>query len=162
MDIPTTYNAISKRYPEELAKFKEKLKKSKARSKNIPLKDREFRFSACLSIEGKSLDQMIQYVASGQREKDAEELSKRTIEQRVTDFVSRTTCWISVYCGRAWMQSEPIPVPKEFHDYYRKQQEENLREEVRVASLTPEEKQKEVDLLLKQLAGPGFVALKIK
>lgn len=163
MKIATTYKEVLKDYPyiiEQLEKIKSR---SRAKAAKEPLEKYEFSYEVCERITCCSFGDLI----SGKAQEDRIKKAEMILQERLDDSLSRLGISVSASFSRACFRSDGIRFdnsisrPKVIVDCYRKQHEENIKEEERAASLTPEEREAETEELLKQLRGPGFMELRI-
>lgn len=86
----------------------------------------------------------------------------KTIEQQLAIRVKNTCCFLEAKVKHSRFSSDITKtVPQIVIDEYRKRLEESEKEQQRVDKLSPAERDKEVESLLKQLRGPGFVELRV-
>jgi hypothetical protein len=156
MKTPIAYEVILQRYPESVNKIMQKLQKGKSKEKNS--KPEEFEWCFDCSVEGRAYQ--FNDILNAQADRAKEDAM--TIEQKLKDYASRCHVYISASKGRWWgSDNTRITIPPEIIEAQRKQYEADQKEKTRIANLTPEQKDSEIEQLLKRLRGtPGFIEIR--
>jgi hypothetical protein len=156
MKIPIAFQIVSSRYPNQLLEIHSKLKNSKSKEKNVPLEEWNWNFDYCVRITNGCF-KLSDIFNKGVVPKH------QTPQEIYADRLNNTFCSITASKGRAWLQSSTLAeLPQEIKDSWAKQKEDSIKEQKRVDSLTPNQKQEEINCLLKQLRkSPGFMEIKL-
>ena len=89
-----------------------------------------------------------------------EEVKGGMWEPSVEERIGNIYCSLYAHCGRKKKSVSLDKVPQKLIDRLNEQEEESNKEQERIDNLTEEEKQAEVEALLKQLRGySGFIEL---
>lgn len=157
MKINITEGTVKKDFPNIYKEFREKKKKSKAKGSHVPLSEFEFSFEIAEKIQGCSLNDVL----SGKVLKDKRE--EMTVEERLRKQLKNVFVQIQASYGRYQLRSEVLEeIPEQVEDGYRKSIQEQEEERKRVEALTPEERDKETQVLLRELRKyPGFLEMHI-
>lgn len=158
IDIP--YEVALTRHPDQVNACIDQVRAGKSKDKNTDPATWRWTYSWATRIEATTLERLFR---EGPKDR-----TKMTAEQRTADEVMRSLpVWLMGTppnrrtCGRADL--EPTYFPDEARDRILKAFEEQVAEEQRMASLTDEQRQAEVEGLLKQLRkGTGFMELVVK
>jgi hypothetical protein len=118
--------------------------------------DIKWGYFICVEVSGCSFQDVLDEMSSN------EPIQPKTLQERLDDIIPNVGC--SLY-GKYKRKSKYISlevVPEKVIDYYRELFEKDIEEETRIASLTPEEHQKEIEGLLAELRkDPGFMEFRI-
>ncbi len=139
---PLPYKDVLARYPDQVAEIVAKLRRGKSQHRNADPSTLEWVFFWGIIVD----PQMV--------------VDYAPIEDQVADRVRRSGVNLQATIGKWWGDSSMIPVPPELVSIHQKAAEDNLARKARVDSMTPEERQAEIDKLVGQLSNkPGFMAL---
>jgi len=134
MRLKTTYQEVLKRYPQQVAEILKKKDESSSKSKDMKPSDMrwEFDWCVCIGSNGHNIPSTIVSV-----------------------------CLVGK-AGHGRWYAGLLETPHEITDLYDKQKEEEKKEKERISKLTPEERNRETQKILKQLRGmPGFWEINI-
>lgn len=120
-------------------------------SKKLGGSDIKWRYEWCQVIQSTNIEDII----SGKANEVAFNERNRDIETRLKDVEKNIHCGLYGTKGRKRHSVSLDKVPVEVMNVYRKSYEQDEIEEKRIASLTEEERQKEVQDILRQLSGMG-------
>lgn len=136
-----------------------KLQKGKSKEKNAKPEELEWCYNWCVSVSCYSFNDII----SGKARDDREEEDAMSIDDRVKDFASRCRVMLAGSKGRWWgLATTPIsPTPNEIIAPQRERFETEVADKARFDAMSKEEQNAEIQGLLGQLKGPGFVMVKI-
>lgn len=139
MKIETTEQIIKKEYPEIYKEFK---------SKNPDLSKFRFSFEIAETIRGYTFNEII----SGKATKDKERDNGLDIEDRLQERLQNVTVWIKASSGRCHYTSNALDkIPFTVIETYRKMITEQRKERERIQAMSPEERTKNTNALLKKL-----------
>ena len=134
-----------------------KLRRSKAKNKGKSINELVWYITYCERVEGHSLEDIF----SGKRALEAATKAQRTVKEQGDDIVSRTSALLCAKMPGAYaniaLKEIPLVLRDEIHIRVLKEE----AEQARVDALSPEESEAEMQELLSELEGPGFMALKI-
>ena len=138
MEYQIDYATMQARHPEAVAEVMEKLSKSTSKEKGR--KPEELRWSYSWSTEITGRD-------------------KNTVE----DIIRRSRFSVQGRAGRWWgYATADVPCPPEIRKQLEDRIEKDRKEQERIDSLTPEQREAEVQDILSQLNGtPGFFHFKL-
>jgi hypothetical protein len=146
-----------RRHPAEVAEIVAKLRKGKSKVRDADPATFTWTYDACVRIEGSGT---LAHILGGGAERAQRKWDALTLEEKVADTVRRTSVGISAKLGRWWGGSGVIPNPPEVAENARVNLMAQAAEQARADALTPEERRREVEGLLKQLGrDPGFAAI---
>lgn len=150
MKITTTYAAIKDRYPTQVAEVMSALRKGKSKEKNSNPEDLNWYFNCCIQIISGIMNgaQFLNMLASGTPP------PRLTPEQKYQEHKSNTHVCLHASKGKGdWgSRTEITPIPQEVDQWLINGRDIEIREETRVNSLTPEQKNQEVQDCLKTLS----------
>lgn len=156
MDIKMGYETLLARHPEAVEQAVAKLRKSRSKYRNADPATLSWRYSwgvVCKSYSAADL-------FNGKARAADERHRAMTIEERINDEARRSRVTLGVSTG---YYSDPLEVvPPEIMNRIRADYLKEQEDEARVAALTPEQREKEVEGLLRQLQGPGFFTFSVK
>jgi hypothetical protein len=160
MRIPVelTYEMVAERHPAELEKIIKQLRKSKSKMKDADPKGMRFEYSYAMrcdiSYRG---DEFFDAIANGTLDQPKR---PTTVEGKVADWVERSTpVALKATLGR-WYGYEVVPNPPELEETFRRDAEEEVKRETRIANMTPAERNDETQRILSELSGGGgFLAI---
>lgn len=159
MELETSYTEVKKRFPKQVAAAVAEIRKGKSRDKDMPEKEMRWVFDICVTIKATSFQDLL----SGKAQDDEEREDAMTAEEAAKDEIKRTHVGIVAKAGRARgfakLPKVPFEVAREIRRRHKELKKEQEAEEKRQATLTPEQKQKEIEDLLAQL--PGVVGVTI-
>ena len=160
MWLEINYKTAQKRYPKEVQEIIEKVRTSRSKNKNVSPELWAWGFSWCVRIEGmiggNDFAQMIAGLKEFPKEKEP-----KSADEEVKDYARRAIVHLAGKISRAeWSSTDPVKFPDEIAQMIRKDFEKQQAEQARVDALSPEERDRETNEILRQLSGsPGFVAL---
>jgi len=143
MKLMLRYEQAVERHPDHVAEVMAKLRRGKSKHRLAEACTLHWDYSYCIRC-GPGLSPAFE-----------------TIEDEVSDRVSRTMVHIEGQIGRWWGSSESrVDVPAEIVAEYRMYIEEAWEERARVAAMSPEERDRLLqDALMQASKSPGFAAL---
>lgn len=158
--IDISYEVALARHPDQVNACIDQVRAGKSKDKNTDPVTWRWTYSWGTRVEATTLERLFR--------EGPKEWSKMNVDQRTVDQVMRSLpVWLmgtppnKRTCGRADL--EPTYMPDEVREWIRKGVEEQFAEEQRVAALTPEQRQGELEEALTQLRkGKGFVELLVK
>lgn len=158
LDIP--YEVALTRHPEVVNACIDQVRAGKSKDKNTDPATWRWTYSWGTRVEATTLERLLR--------DGPKEWSKMNVDQRVKDQVMRSLpVWLmgtppnKRTCGRADL--EPTYMPDEVQEWIRKGVTEQFDEEQRVAGLSEEQRQEELEAMLRELRkGKGFVELVVK
>lgn len=154
MFTKVSYTKLKKQYPDQVAEVEAKIKRSKNRLKNEKPNTFTWGFNWGVGIAAMNIGEFVQQVAKERRDP--------TEDEAVADYKTRVFASVSAIVGSTTYCSDGnIPCPKEIEDNYRKSLRAEAADKVRFAALTPEQRQNEINDLLSQLRGPGFMEINL-
>jgi hypothetical protein len=155
-----SYEIALSRHPDEVAACIKQVRKGKAKSKNEPPETWSWHYCWATKVKAFSFSDIL----SGKLKRD--KWPNMTAQERTIDEVTRSLPVELMgeppgnrTCGRTDLSS--IFFPPEVQEQIFDKHESNILEEKRLASLSPAQRQKEVQELLRQLHGPGLAKFKI-
>lgn len=160
MKLTILYEEVKARFPKEVDLILKKLRKSSSKEKNRSVEELTWEFTWAQRIKAFSFAEMI----TQQREKTFGEIYEVATRENVRIFLDDSIMWrVGARIGR-WVASgspqDSRKAPDEIIDLYVKTFNDQIAERKRIAALTPEEKQAEVEAALKALRDqPGFVEI---
>jgi len=159
MRINVTEETIKNDFPDTYKEFQEKKKKSKAKGALVPLNKFKFSFEVTERIQGCNFSDIL----SGKALKDQKKEVERTVEERLQERLKNVFVYIKASFGQYYSLSSALKeIPKQIENNYKSMLQEQENEKKRVESLTPEERSKETERLLKELRkNPGFFEMHI-
>jgi hypothetical protein len=158
MELQTTYKEVSELYPETIKHLEKEKMRSKAKNAKEPLSKFKFVYDWCVRIQASSLADIM----SGKAHAEAGERRKMTLQQRVDDKMSRISVTVRVALGHTRYCSELKSVPPAIIEQCRRDFEEQIAEEKRIDSLTPEQREAETQAILEELRkNPGFTEIQV-
>jgi len=153
MKMSISYTEALTAYPKETAEAVAELRKSRSKHRKTDPSTLPWEFSWGVEVKAHSFADLL----SGKAQQDAVDRDKMSLNERVQDEVKRTKVSIGV-AGRYYAKLPDVPQP--IVDGIVKGHEARIAEEQRIASLTPEQRQAEVNDALRQLGGGrGFFAV---
>jgi hypothetical protein len=151
------YEEMLRRHPKEVAEIVSKLRKGKSKVRDADPATITWTYEACVLIEGSG---SFADLLSGKMERAERKWNAMTLDEKVADTVRRTSTGICARLGRWWGGSDAIPNPPEVAENTRAGLMAQAAEQARADALTPEERRRETEDLLRQLgADPGFAAI---
>lgn len=141
-----TYEEALAENPAAVAAVLKTLRKSRSKLKNAAPETLSWSYGLALSVECLSLMDRL----SGKKEYDED----FTLDQKVADYMSRCTVWLS---GGGY--TAPVAVPAFVGEDRRKYLEQLDAEQAAFAALPPAEQQAEIDKSLSALRGGSMVFL---
>ena len=155
-----SYEEMLRRHPAEVAEIISKLRKGKSKVRDADPATITWTYQACVLIEGSGT---LAHILGGGAERAQRKWDALTLEEKVADTVRRTSTGISAKLGRWWGGSGVIPNPPEVAENARSGLMAQAAEQARVDAMTPEERRRETESLLRQLgADPGFAAFLVE
>ena len=144
--INISLEEAQERFPDEVEQVVSALRNSKSKKKAAPIEDIQFSiFWVCMVKSRTAAD-----LFAGSRPK------QDPFEQRVRASLQGKV-------GRWFDTSDRIlPCPQEILDQQAQGEADRAAEQKRIAGLSPEENEKEIESLLGQLRGPGFMEIRRK
>jgi len=139
-----------------LYEAEKKLKRSRAKNKAKSVGDLTWFISHCLEITG---EHTLAEIFEGTRARDEAEKSRRPTKEKVDDIVSRTHASLGAKCIGAHVTIELEEIPQVLRDDIHNGVLKEEAEQARVDAMTPEEREQDIQELLGQLRGPGFIEL---
>jgi len=150
------YEEMLRRHPKEVAEIITKLRKGKSKVREADPVSITWAYHACVRIEGSGT---LAEVFGGESERRQRKWNAMTLDEKVADEASRTYVSIEARLDRWCGRSEVIPNPPEVEENIRTNLTTRAAEQARVDAMTPEERKREVEGLLKELGrDPGFAA----
>lgn len=157
MKIPINYAIVATKYLKQMKEVETKIRKSTSKHKADPINTFDWFLDFSVKINAYSF----QDILNGKDQKGQKDTL--SIEDRVKEQMKNVNAFITAEKGRGkWFSDTSAKDPTEIKEHYRKQFEADDAEKFRMSALTPEENQKEIDDLLKELEGPGFVKIMVK
>lgn len=158
MRLEITYEQALREYPKEVDEIIRKIRKGRSKHKNAAPETLTWEFNWGVRIDACSFEDIL----SGKAHADQRREAEKTIDEKVNDYASRCSVILQAWREKMFAGSERLePVPSQILAQYRKQLEKTLEEQTRFNDLTPKEQQEELEDLIDQLRGPGFVALSV-
>ena len=160
MELLTSYEEAEKVSEQGVFKLEheayKKLRRSRAKNKGKDTSELTWFISYCEEITG---DHSIEDIFSGKRAQDEFEKSKRGTKEKVDDIVSRTQASLGARMPGAYVSAELEEVPQVLRDEIHNRVLKDEAEQARVDAMSPEERQQNIEELLGELRGPGFIEL---
>jgi hypothetical protein len=148
-----TYETLLRDHPVQVQEAIEDLRKSRSKFRNDPPESFKWGYDWCVLHKGSgTLAEMLAREPS----------PPASIDEQVKEH--GTACHVRVLMQKksSRFTSELLATTPQFIlDDYRKGLEERAAEQARFNALPPEERQRELESTLKQLRGPGFVAIQV-
>lgn len=164
MEIGITFEEAKKSHPEEVRKIIAELRSSKSKSKNSPEGVIQWSYSWSERARGYTIAEVLSG-ATGTRTKEPETFEEYWAERERNIFCylrGSVGKWFGVGNKNGEVPPKLAKIPEVVREYYRKCFEKDLAERRRVAALTPEEKDKEIKEMLKQLGqSGGFFSIQV-
>jgi hypothetical protein len=156
MRLAITYQSALERYPKQVAEILAKLQSGKSREKGAKPEELDWHFDWCVRITGAyTFNEMIENI--GKKEEP------KSIDEQVKEYEQNCSVCLTATKGRWVGYSSLIPVPPEILESCRKGHEQQEADKKRFDALTPEQKNAEVNGLLKQLGrSKGFMAFSVE
>lgn len=157
MRIPVelTYEDVEERHPQQLINLICKLRNSSSVMRYADPKHFVFEYQYAMRVEGMSGTEFLNRAVTGKLPKPKLD----TVEAKVKDWLERATpVRLHAKMGR-WNGSEEVPNPPELEQSLIKDAEKELEREKYYASLTKEDRNKEMKRLLNQLSADGLVGI---
>lgn len=154
------YKTTKKRYPKEVEEITKKVRAGKSKHRNSDPNLWAWGFSWCVRIEGSINGSDFMKMVVGEKEFPKEEEPK-TANEEIKDYARRATVHLAAKIGKTeWCSEKPIKFPDEIGKGIRDQFEKDKVEKVRIDALSPEERDRETNEILRQLSrSPGFMAI---
>jgi len=151
-----------KGYQALMAQARKKLKRSKAKKKGKSVNELKWYIGYSEEIRGSgSFEDLI----SGKTRDEEAKHDALPLNERLDDLVARTHACLEANMPGAsvYLQLDHVPgiLKNELRERLTQEAEKQANEEERLSLLTPEEREAEVQDLLEQLQGPGFMVLKV-
>ena len=161
MKLQIPYAEVKSKFPNEVDLIMKRLRKSSSINKHWDAAELTWEFNWGQRVQGLSF----QDVVAGKREKTFPELHSSADEKNVREFLGNSITWnITGRAGKWFAHSlaQEGNIPDEILALYVKMYNDQIAERQRIAGLTPEERQAEVEAVLKALRrSPGFVELNL-
>lgn len=170
MNIPLTAEIVKERYIDAYNAFVEYLRNSKTKSKNTPESDFEYSYSWSEQIQGESFADIMNGKSLARQKADQE----KSMDVKIAERMQRSSVGLFIKAGRV-SKFYPIagyypgendrtgqPIPVEVFMEISHQEQEAHAEKLRIDSLTPEERQSNIDELLGSLRkNSGFSEVRL-
>lgn len=154
------YEEALKRHPEEVKKIVAQLRKGKSKHRGEPPENLSWSYSIAVRIESACTSGLD--LLTGKMHEEAVKWDALSLDEKVADTIRRTFTSLDASCGR-WRGQELVPNPPEVQIQTRAGLLEQQHERERVDALSPEESEKELQEILKELGkSPGFVVLEVR
>jgi hypothetical protein len=158
--IAITFDEAKRDFPNAVQQILNEIQASKTKAKTTSPDKYKWSIRWCTRIECSPNPFQPGYDHAAELKKDEEE-RKWTVQQRVDDYVKRSSFGLEAICKRSWY-AELDSTPKQAIDKITAMFVEEVAEEQHVDSLTPEQREAEVADILQKLTGqPGFMAVRI-
>jgi hypothetical protein len=161
VNLETTYEVVKERYPEAVATAVARLRKGKSKHKDAPEENLTWSFDWSIRIDGMMNGvQFFESLKTGGPPKPPE---FDTFEEYWADYETSVSVCLRAKIGRWQGCSEILPkVPNEIKEHQRPYWEKDKADKARIASLSPEEREAEVQECLRKLSGnPGFACVQV-
>lgn len=168
MQVATTYQIASQRYPKQVEEIVAKINSGKSKIVGTDPETWKWYFSWGMVVGGltrgpEALKEIIANAQKSEEEREAEWRAdkERTVEERLQDQVSRARVSI---CGggRSTFGVQIDEVPPEILEVMRDSAEKSWIRDQELLAMTPEERHARAQAALAQLAGtPGFAAFRL-
>lgn len=158
MDHPLTIELARQLFPQQVYTFSNAFRTRKTQN---PKASRDpsiltWTVSRAVQVSGYSARDLF----SGRAAQDHERRAAMSLEARVEDEVKRSHCVLTAQ-AQHWKRSVEIPVPEYVKQDIRRRLEKEIADQRAVDSLSPEDRQKQVQNILSELSkDPGFVVIK--
>ncbi len=166
MKVQISYDEVKRRFPDEVDLIMAKLRKSSSKEKHRDEEDLRWEFSWGQQIQMYTFDQV--FKGKPERAKTFPELFEEATRENVLFFLGESIIWgingrVGRWSGSGTPQMQKLhPLPNEILDLYVDMYNKQIIEQKRIASLSPKERDQEVQECLRQLRGSsGFVELRI-
>jgi hypothetical protein len=160
MWLEIDYKTAKKRYPKEVEDVTKKVRAGKSKHRNSDPNLWAWGFSWCVQIEGAIGGQDFLKMITGEKEFPKDE-EPETADEEVADYARRAMVHLAAKIGKTqWGSTKQIEFPNEIGNRIRTQFEKDKAEQARVDALSPEERERETNDILRQLSrSPGFMAI---
>lgn len=153
MELKISYAHAVKRHPDEVKEAIAKLKKSKSKKRLVAPSKLKWKYSWCVQIKSHSFNDIV----NGAARRDAAKWEAMTLQERVNDEANRTKVHLTVAGNGYWAPLKSVP--DEIMEGIIEAQTYASQERDRVLAMSEKERTAYLQDLLKQLRGPGFVAI---
>lgn len=165
MKLETTYEEACEHFPAEVRQVLEKQKLSTSMHKDASPKELDWYYEWCVTIQGISL--MERLTTAPEPEPARLSLDATLAEFERSMSADRETngavfMGVSARKGRAYWASEGrlSTLPPSVRTFIENSYNEETAEKERLTSLTPKQREQEVEALLGKLRGPGFLEIR--
>ena len=159
MRLDISYEAAKERHPEQVAEVIETLRKSKSKQKGSAPEDLKWYYNYCKQVQAVSLMDVL----AGAQERAQQPQTNPTVEERIATMIDGLHFSVEGtkghWSGRAQLNDGFIP-PELMAEYVEAAEREHAEKE-RFAALPEAEQNAEVEGLLSQLRGPGFMEFRM-
>lgn len=162
MEILITYEEAKKRYPKQVAEALRKLATSSSKERGSAPESLTYSISWGVAVQGFTFSEMIGHVKKRIDEQDEEEVKptkptiaglKKELDISWALHVRKGRWWASVPSGH--------PIPDEIYQAHLEWAMEDYEKRLRIANMTPEERQKSIAETINTLRGSHFLKLHI-
>lgn len=148
MTLSLTYAQALKRYPVHVKQILTDIRASKSKHNKTKPEALDWNYDWCVLItESGSLEHVLKKSVK----------PRGSLEAQLQDQLRRTSVWLEASKAGLRRSQKLDAVPDAIREQYRKEIEEDIAEQARVDALSPAENQREIEALLGQLRGPGFM-----
>ena len=164
MEITISYEEMKKRYPEIIKEFIEKLRKGKSKERLSDEKELTYKFSWGIAGKACSFNEIINNLGKDKDPSFFDLYQDNVTIENIEKYFGNRIIWSFIASIKKWttyiIPSEPYP--KEILEYYIPSFKREVEDYKYFNSLTPEEKQKDIENCLKELRkDPGFFEVSI-
>ena len=148
MQIQIPYNQVKDRYPVQIQETIQNLRKGKSISKNAHPKELAWYLNFSIAINGcMNGTEFAKQLTSGTFP------APLTPQQKYEEHKAGVHCSLQAVKGKGyWNCKTPItPLPQEIDNWLTANRDKEIKEEQRVAAMTPKQNRQEIASLLKQL-----------
>ena len=161
MHLRTSYEAVATVYPEAVAEIVAKLRSSKSKFKDASPEELDWTFASSVAAQSQGFSEVLDAAKAKLVTKAPKPLSAK---KRLEDMVSRTEVYLMAKKdkGAQYYSGALAVVPEVIIAQYKKSIADEDAEAARVATLTPEERRREVASAMRMLGGSGgFMAVNL-
>lgn len=163
MKVSISFEQAQSRYPDLVEKVLSDLRRGKSKEKNREASELAWSLEWEQHIKVMSFREMLESV--GQPSDNFSDRYAVATRENVLEYLRDSILWgLFAQVGRwkGYVSSTSTTLPNEILDVYIQSYQEDINEKQRIAALTPEERQSEIQECLRKLRkSPGFVEMTV-
>jgi len=156
-EMKMSLDILQERHPVEVEKILSNIRKGKSKHRKDSAESFEWSYYWGVMIKAHGIADLF----NGNMQRDAEIEMNKSFEQKIRDYAGNCMVTVKAEKGR-YCNSESIEgCPSEILVDYRESLIKGQKEQDRVAALSDEERESEMQGLLSELGGPGFMEMQM-